>query len=115
MALYTKSFIDKRREEFFAYASKFEYKISESSETDIEAEAEEEETWYEMEEQSRTVDGNTITYSLLVPNVLHTAHKITGLRILDASGEVIAERSMAIEVNSIQTVLCEISVSYEEV
>jgi len=113
MAFYKKEFIDNLREEFEGYAEKFQYKISNADEA--EAQAETEETWYDATEQSRTISGSVITYSLLIPNVQQSAHKITGLRILNASGEVIAERSTSIEINSIQTVLCEITVNYEEV
>lgn len=103
MALYDKDFIDARRQEFMDYAATFEYEIAAEG------------TWYKCTEQSRSIDGNTITYNLILPNYSQSAHKITGLRFVDESGSTIAQRSMSIEVNSAQTVLCEISIDYEEV
>ncbi len=103
MALYNKDFIDQRREEFMAYVAKIEYEVAGQEE------------WYEAAEQSRAIDGNVITYTLLLANVQQSSHRITGLRFLDKDQNVIAQRSLSIEVNSAQTVLLVINIDYEEV
>ena len=103
MVLFKKEFIDERREEFMNLIAKIQYEVNLGD------------VWLEAKEQSREIDGNVITFTLLLANTLQSSHTITGLRLLDSSGEVIASRDLSIEVNSTQTVLFELKISYEEV
>ncbi len=103
MVLFKKEFIDERREEFMNLIAKIQYEVKSAD------------VWLEAKEQSRVIDGNVITFTLLLANTLQSSHTITGLRLLDSSGEVIASRDLSIEVNSTQTVLFELKISYEEV
>lgn len=103
MGLFNHDFLAERRQEFMDIIDKFEYEVDDS------------ETWLEAVEQSREVSGNYIRFTLLFPNTLQTAHSITGLRILDDSGSVIARRDLSIEINSTQTVLFVFRISYQEV
>ena len=103
MVLFKKEFIDERREEFMNLIAKIQYEVNLGD------------VWLEAKEQSREIDGNVITFTLLLANTLQSSHTITGLRLLDSNGEVIASRDLSIEVNSTQTVLFELKISYEEV
>lgn len=103
MVLFKKEFIDERREEFMNLIAKIQYEVKSEN------------IWVDAKEQSRTIEGNAITFTLLFDNTLQSSHTITGLRLLDSGGAVIAARDLSIEVNSAQTVLFELKISYEEV
>lgn len=103
MVLFKKEFIDERREEFMNLIAKIQYEVKSEN------------IWVDAKEQSRTIEGNVITFTLLFDNTLQSSHTITGLRLLDSGGAVIAARDLSIEVNSAQTVLFELKISYEEV
>lgn len=103
MGLFNQEFLAERRQEFMEIIDKFEYEVDGSD------------TWLKATEQSREVSGNYIRLVLLFPNTLQSAHSITGLRILNKSGTVIAQRDLSIEINSTQTVLLVLRISYQEV
>lgn len=103
MGLFNQDFLAERRQEFMGIIDKFEYEVDSSD------------TWLTATEQSREVSGNYIRFVLLLPNTLQSAHSITGLRILDESDTVIAQRDLSIEINSTQTVLLVLRISYQEV
>ena len=63
----------------------------------------------------RQIVGNYIRFTLLFPNVLQSDYSITAIRIIDVNNKEIARRDLSVDVNSIQTVLFVLSISYQEV
>jgi hypothetical protein len=103
MGLFTQEFLTERREEFMGLISKFEYEINGG------------EKWLTATERSRQIVGNYIRFTLLFPNVLQSDYSITAIRIIDVNNKEIARRDLSVDVNSIQTVLFVLSISYQEV
>lgn len=102
MGLFTEDFLSKRRQELMDLLVDFECEADDKS-------------WFKIEEQKREVKGNFIEFTFILKNTEHSAHKITGLRIQDKDGTVVAARDMSIEINSTQSILILFRISYQEV
>lgn len=102
MGFFTQDFLAERREDFMELIVKFEYEVDNGE-------------WLDAVEQNRVINGNYITFTLLFPNTLQSAHKITGLRLKDEHDTIIASRDISVEINSTQTVLLVLRISYQEV
>lgn len=103
MGLFTQDFLSERREDFMNRIVAFEYEVNNG------------EMWLTAVEEKRTIDGNYINFTLLLPNTLQSAHSITGLRLLDTNKEIIAQRDLSIYVSVSQTVLLVLRIIYQEV
>lgn len=103
MGLFTQDFLAERREDFMNRIVTFEYEVNNG------------EMWLPAVEEKRTIDGNNINFTLLLPNTLQSAHSITGLRLLDIDNEIIAQRDLSIDISVSQTVLLVLRIIYQEV
>ena len=103
MGVFSQDFLAEQRQKLMDIIDKFEYQVDDSD------------TWLEATEQSREVSGNYIKFTFIFPNTLQSAYRITGFRVLNESGTIIAERDLSIEINSTQTIMFVFKVSYQEV
>lgn len=101
MGFFADKFLADRRNQWLNAIVKFQYQVSG--------------TWYDAVINSRSVSGTKVLFTVHIPNVPASAHKITGLRIIDITGTVAGSQEISLERTSTQGVLATFEFPIQEV
>ena len=101
MGFFNTDFLYARRLEWKNSIKTFQYKVGD--------------TWYNATINASSIVGNKLVYDVLIPATPETAHKITGLRILDNNGSEAGYQSLNIERSGTQSLLTVFEFPIQEV
>ncbi len=101
MGFFSNDFLADRRAQWMNSIVSFQYQVSG--------------TWYDAVINSKQVSGTKVMFTVHIPNIPESAHRITGLRIIDIKGTVAGSQEISLERTSTQGVLANFEFPIQEV